>query len=178
MWSADPQGEVAGEDDVALVRVGEVVVAVREDRLAVGVVGGDGLVCVVEGVQGRGDLHEVVVDALVVHDLAGAAEVVVAEDVVDVVLGVDDVADLALGLGLLAHGDRLGGQLRGVDDDDTVVGDDHAGVATAKRGVGPDVARDLLHRSSPSVVVARRQPTRIVRMLVNSVAPASPSSRP
>ena len=61
-------------------------------------------------------------DALVVDDLAGAAEVVVAEDVVDVMLGVDHVLDRAVLLGLLAHRHGLGGQLRRVDDDRAFVG--------------------------------------------------------
>jgi hypothetical protein len=122
---------------VTLVGIREVGLPVREDGLSLGVVGGDGLVGVVERVQGRGDLHEVVVDALVVDHLTGAPEVVVAEDVVDVVLGVDDVADVAVRLGFLTHGHGLGRQLRGVDDDDAPVGDDHARVAAPLGRVGP-----------------------------------------
>jgi len=46
---------------------------------------------------------------------AGALEVVVAEDVVDVVLSVDQIADRTERLGELAHRHSLGGQLRGVN---------------------------------------------------------------
>ena len=80
--------------------------------------------------------------ALVVDDLAGAAEPVVAEDVVDVVLGVDEVADRAVRLGRGAHRDGLGRQLRRVDDDDPVRGHDEARVAAAQLRRRVDVGRD------------------------------------
>ena len=88
--------------------------------------------------------HEVVSDTLVVDD-RHRLEVVVAKDVVDVVLGVDDVADGAVRLGLLAHGHGLGRQLWRVDDHDAVGGDDEAGVAATDLRIGEDVGGDLLH---------------------------------
>ena len=53
-------------------------------------------------------------------DRPGALEVVVAEDMVDVVFGVDQVADRAMRLGQLAHRHRTGGQLGRVDDDHSI----------------------------------------------------------
>ncbi len=63
---------------------------------------------VLEGVELRSHLHEVVVDALVMDDLPCPSEVVVAEGVVEVVLGVDDASDVTVRLGLLKQHDRLG----------------------------------------------------------------------
>jgi len=73
-------------------------------------------------------------DAPVVDDLTGALEPVVAEDVVDVVLGVHHEPDGAVLLGLLPHGDRLRGQLRGVDHHHT--GRDHEVDGEHDRGRG------------------------------------------
>jgi len=49
--AAHPKGEVAGEDDVALVGVCEVVLPGGEDRLAFGVIGWYRLVCFFSLVQ-------------------------------------------------------------------------------------------------------------------------------
>src|SRR4029079_18055013 len=142
---ADPElQEVAGEDDRASGQVGVVVVAVGQDRGAVGVVGRDRLERVGERVERRLRVHEDVPERLVVDDLAGAPEPVVAEDVVDVVLGVDEIADAAVALRLLAHRDGPGRELRRVDDDDAVRRRDEAGVAAAELRRREDVRRDLL----------------------------------
>jgi hypothetical protein len=80
----------------------------------------------------------------VVDDLAGAAEPVVAEDVIDVILGVDQVADRAVRLGLLPHRDCLRRELRRIDDDDAGRCRHEARVAAAQLGRREDVRRDLL----------------------------------
>ena len=82
---------------------------VEVQRRAVWVIGGEGLLGVVVRVQLRCRHHEVVIDALMVNDGAGTLEEVVAEDVVDMVLGVDEIANRAMLLGLGTHLDRLGG---------------------------------------------------------------------
>ena len=134
---ADVQRHVAGEDDLRLIGMLEVDVALGKDGRAIGIVGRYRLPGVVVGIEQRSRGHEVVVDALVVDDLArNAAEVVVAEDVIDVVLGVDDVLDGAVLLDLFAHGDGLRRQLGGVDDDGSLGGEHVARVAAADGDVG------------------------------------------
>ena len=103
---ANPKGHVALEHDGPLVRIAEVRLPVREDVLAVRVVGRNRLRRVGERIDVWIDHHEGVVHTLVVDDRAGALEVVVAEDVVDVMLGVDQVADRTMRLGQLAHRQR------------------------------------------------------------------------
>ncbi len=133
------------EHDLASVRIGLVDVALREDAGALGVVGGNRLGGVREWVEDRPDDHEVVRHALVMDDPAGALEVVVAEDVVDVVLGVHHVSDRPERLRLLAHGHGPRRQLRRVDHHHPVGGRHVARVAAADIGGRADVRGDLLH---------------------------------
>ena len=80
---------------------------------------------------------------------ARTLEVVVAEDVVDVMLGVDDIADRAVRLGLRAHRNGLRRQLRRIDHDNPVAGDDVARVAAAQLRLSANVAGYLFHRLTP-----------------------------
>ncbi len=143
---ADPQRQVAREDDLSPVRIGLVHVAGGEDRGALGIIGGNRLGGVGEGIEDRADDHEVVGHALVVNDPSGALEVVVAEDVVDVVLGVHHVPDRSVRLCFLPHRHGPRRQLRGVDHHHAVGGRDVARVAATQPCVGADRCRDLLHR--------------------------------
>ncbi len=143
VWSPTRKVRSPGEDDGALVGVLVVDVTVGDQRRRFGVVGRDRLERVREWVQGGVRVHEVVVQALVV-DHRHALEPVVAEDVVDVVLRVDEVADRTVRLGLRPHRDRARRELRRVDRDHPVGGRDEARVAAAQLGRRVDVGRDAL----------------------------------
>ena len=170
---ADPQRQVAGEHDGPARQVGVVQVAIGDQRRRLGVVGRDRLERVGERVERRVRVHEDVVQRLVVDDLAGAAEPPVAEDVVDVVLGVDQVADRAVRLRLGAHRDRARRELRRVDDDDAGRRGHEARVAAPELGGRVDVRRDLFE-----VERGGRHRWLLVRYWVAVRPPSMPSTCP
>src|ERR1700730_16768789 len=146
---ADPQVQVRVEHQVTLVGFRVILVAVREQGRAFWIVRGYGLRGVVERVEiGTWD-HEVVIYALVVHHWASALEVVVPENVVYMMLGVDHVPDRSPQLGLLAHLDCLAGQLRRVHHHHARRGNHEARVTASDLGRGEYVLGYLLHCMPP-----------------------------
>src|SRR5258708_31799573 len=80
---------------------------------------------------------------------AGTLEVVISEEVVYVVLGVDDVPDRSPRLGLSAHLDCLAGELRRVHDHHAVRGNHEARVTAPELGRGEYVLGNLFHGLPP-----------------------------
>ena len=98
-------------------------------------------------IEGGGNLV-VAVHHLLVGDDGGAGllQVGVAEDVVDVGLGVDHILDAAaLLLGEIDHLLQLGDPLGGVDEHGALAGEDHGRVAAPDAGEGIHIGGDLLH---------------------------------
>ena len=142
----DAQRQVTGKDNRALVGITVILVALGKDGRAFRVIRGDGLFRIGERVEIREDHHEPVVDALVVDDLAGTLEVIVPEDVVDVMLGVDQVPDRSVRFRKRSHRDCPGRQLGGVDDHDPIRGSHEARVAASQLRVREDPRRYLFHQ--------------------------------
>ena len=76
---------------------------------------------------------------------ADLLQIGIAEDVIDMRLGVDDILDAAaLLFGEVDHLLQLGDPLGGVDEHGALAGQDHGGVASPDAGEGEDVGSDLL----------------------------------
>ena len=121
------EGDIRCGDDILILR-GHAVQRVRilalDDIHSVVVCG---------HVKCRRDLEEAVEDLLLSDDgRAGLLEPVIAEDVVDMRLGVDQVLDASgLLLGERDHLLQVGDPLRGVDKDSAFLGKHHAGVTAS-----------------------------------------------
>ena len=140
------QRQLVGEGDVGLA---DLLLALGQQQVDLG-----GIltlqqiqIVLISGLVECGGDFVVTVEHLFMGDDGSALllQVGIAEDVVNVGLGVDQILDAAaLFLGESDHLLQLSEPLGGIDKHSALAGHDHAGVAAAHTGEGIDVRGDLL----------------------------------
>ena len=140
------QRQLVGEGDVGLA---DLLLALGQQQVDLG-----GVltlqqiqIVLIGGLVERGGDLIVTIEHFFVGDDGGTLllQVGVAENMVDMRLGVDQILDAAaLFLGESDHLLQLGEPLGGIDKHGALAGHDHAGVAAAHTGEGIDVRGDLL----------------------------------